>query len=356
MSSEKVYEMQWDCKYCGTKKLLGKSQKFCPVCGAAQDPNTRYFPSDEERVAVQDNQFVGADLICPACSAPNSGNAEHCTQCGTPLDKAKRAQTVGKEEHKQGEKFAASPRRDLAKEKMDADLKRAKAADAAKARAKRRPFIIGGVIAAVAVVIGVIAFLFSTHQASLAVTGHSWERDIRIEDYNQRSASDWRDQMHSGAYNTSCSQKQRTTRQVADGQDCKTVREDKGDGSFSEHEECTTKYRDEPVYDTYCSYNYDSWDYSRTVTAKGDAVSPAPDWPAVTLKCEGQATYGCERVQGKDEKYIVHFKESSGDKTYDCTFNDLAKWTSFTDSSFWEMAVNRLNQASCDTLKPAAGR
>jgi hypothetical protein len=33
-SNEQVYEMLWDCKP-RTTKLLGKSQKFCSVCGAA---------------------------------------------------------------------------------------------------------------------------------------------------------------------------------------------------------------------------------------------------------------------------------------------------------------------------------
>jgi hypothetical protein len=43
-----TFQMLWDCKYCSTKKLLGVTHKFCPSCGAAQDANARYFPSDEE--------------------------------------------------------------------------------------------------------------------------------------------------------------------------------------------------------------------------------------------------------------------------------------------------------------------
>jgi len=55
--------MLWDCEFCGTKKLLGKTHRFCPNCGAQQDPKARYFPSDEEKVAVKDHVYVGVDKI-----------------------------------------------------------------------------------------------------------------------------------------------------------------------------------------------------------------------------------------------------------------------------------------------------
>ena len=90
-SGAKVYEMQWDCKFCGTKKLLGKTHRFCPNCGAQQDPTWRYFPSDSEKVAVQDHVYVGADIICKACQSLNSGKAEFCGNCGAPLSDAARA-------------------------------------------------------------------------------------------------------------------------------------------------------------------------------------------------------------------------------------------------------------------------
>ena len=45
----KTYEMMWDCGFCGSSKLLGKTHRYCPGCGAAQDPSTRYFPPEEEK-------------------------------------------------------------------------------------------------------------------------------------------------------------------------------------------------------------------------------------------------------------------------------------------------------------------
>src|SRR3954468_1308596 len=89
-----VYEMLWECAYCGTRGLLGKTHRFCPRCGAPQDPGRRYFPSDEEKVAVHDHVYVGADRMCRACGSAMSAKAVHCTQCGAPMEGGKEALRV----------------------------------------------------------------------------------------------------------------------------------------------------------------------------------------------------------------------------------------------------------------------
>ncbi len=98
MSDEPVYEMLWDCKFCGQKKLLGLTHRFCAGCGGPQDPTARYFPPENEKVAVLDHPFVGADVACPACRQPMSRAAKCCTHCGSPIDKgvevARRADVV----------------------------------------------------------------------------------------------------------------------------------------------------------------------------------------------------------------------------------------------------------------------
>ncbi|MDB4933727.1 MAG: hypothetical protein JWP87_699 [Labilithrix sp.] len=39
--SEAVYEMFWDCKYCGQKKLLGLTHRFCAGCGKGRSVSSR---------------------------------------------------------------------------------------------------------------------------------------------------------------------------------------------------------------------------------------------------------------------------------------------------------------------------
>jgi hypothetical protein len=88
---EKVYQMLWDCRFCGTTKLLGIDHRHCPNCGAAQDPEWRYFPSDADLKVVSDPkyQYAGVDRTCPFCGQPNSAAAKFCKDCGGDLSAAK---------------------------------------------------------------------------------------------------------------------------------------------------------------------------------------------------------------------------------------------------------------------------
>lgn len=350
MSEQNVYEMLWDCKFCGTTKLLGKSQKFCPVCGAAQDPATRYYPSDAEKVAVKDHVYVGADLICGACGAPNSANAEHCTQCGAPLENAQKAGTLGAQMRGAAQQFESSGPRDLAKERLESDLGKARSAEDAAKAAARRPFIIGAVIAGVLAVIALVVFLFSTTQNTVLVTGHAWQREIQIEDFGPRLSADWRDAVPFDARGMSCTTRQRTTRQVPDGEDCRTVRVDQGDGTFREERQCQTRYRDEPVFDSWCTYTVDRWQYKRSVVAEGKGVSdPAPSWPDTQITNSGTCN-GCEREGGRSEKYIVYLKDSQGDTIYECAY-DQAKWAGLGVETVWTLEIRRTGGVVCDSIK-----
>ena len=59
MTDSNAYEMFWDCPYCGTAELLGKTHRHCPACGAAQDAEARYFPPEDRKVAVEDHVRAG---------------------------------------------------------------------------------------------------------------------------------------------------------------------------------------------------------------------------------------------------------------------------------------------------------
>jgi ribosomal protein L40E len=122
----KTYEMLWDCKFCNTQKNLGKTHKHCPNCGAAQDPSWRYYPSDEEKVAVEDHQFVGADLICAACGALNGAKSHNCGNCGAVLDESvKRAQTLAGQTRAEGDSFERDDLQARLRVQRDASVGRA---------------------------------------------------------------------------------------------------------------------------------------------------------------------------------------------------------------------------------------
>jgi hypothetical protein len=342
-----VYEMQWDCKFCGTKKLLGQTHRFCPNCGAAQDPATRYFPSDDEKVAVKDHVYYGVDRLCPACSTPNSANSHNCRQCGAPLENAAQAALVSEEVRRSGEKFVSSGSRDVAGERLQADLK------AAEPEKKGVPRWILALAVIMLLVCGGLSYaIFTTRETGVRVVSHTWERKIDVEEYSAVSDNAWCDSMPGGAYNISRRNEIRDYRQIPDGETCRTRRIDNGDGTYRQREECETKYRSEPIYDDKCYYTIDRWVHDRTEVASGTSMSPAPFWPETNITSSAGCTrLGCEREGGRGETYTVTFKNTQGEDVYECDFNQ-EQWQSLSIESLWQMDVNLLGIASCDTLRP----
>lgn len=351
MSNDKTYEMLWDCKYCGTKKLLGKTHRFCPNCGAAQDPDSRYFPSDDEKVAVEDHKLVGKDKICPACDTLNSGNAEFCQQCGSPLDKAEAAKTLSEQVRAESGKFDSSGSRDLEKEEFDSEMQRVglQASPQAASGGNRTLYIIGGIVAVI--IIGILVAVFWRRETSAYVSGHSWEREINIEQLSPQSESAWCDSMPAGAYSITRREEQRSSRQIPDGEECSVRRVDNGDGTFSERRECQPKYREEPIYDDRCYFTVDRWVNSREVTAQGASLNDVPSWPSVNITRSGNCV-GCEREGGRVEHYLVHLR--SGEDTYTCEV-EQDMWETMTIESTWTFDVGVVTgQPNCDSLKRAS--
>jgi hypothetical protein len=343
MSENKTYEMLWDCQVCGTKKNLGLTHRFCPNCGSPQNPDSRYYPSDEEKIEVKDHQYVGADVTCPVCGTLNSAAAEFCGNCGSPLTEGARAKTLEQESRAAGEVFQSGGSRDLVKEEFDAEMQRIGVQDAPggkKGGINWKMFgIIGAVIAAI--IGGITAFNY-TEEATVIVTGREWERSISIEEYQNFSVRDWRDSRPAGdnVSRNSCTREVRSYNQVADGQDCRTVRRDNGDGTFSESQECTTRYRDESVYDDMCTWSGQRWESEQTVRATGD-LGDTPSWPNISLNCDGQRRVGCEQESGRGEEYLVLFGNTENDSNYKCPFSQT-EWDNIQVESLWTAEIRVL--------------
>jgi rubrerythrin len=345
-----TYEMIWDCKFCGSTNLPAKTHKFCPNCGAAQDPATRRFPSDEEKRAVENYVRKGADLICRACSTPNASDNQFCMQCGAPLDQAERAATVGDQVRAENDRFEAQAVRDLSQERFEAEMRRV---GVIKDGAKKRsllPFILIGI--AIIVCIGVIIALTAERQSTAIVTGHRWERTIAVEQFSSVRDSAWDEQVPPDAYNLTCRQEQRSTRRVQDGEDCQIRRIDNGDGTFSERRECVPTYREEPVYDQRCSYTVDRWVESREARAEGASLASSPAWPNPNLQSCTTTRLGCEREGGRSERYILILR--SDNNTYECGVSQQMWETARVESS-WTLDVGVVTgQPDCASLQPAA--
>lgn len=334
MEQEATYEMFWDCKFCGQKKLLGLTHRFCAGCGAPQDPNARYFPPDNEKVAVEDHPLCGADVACPACKQPMARAAKCCTNCGSPIDKgvevARRADVVvpdpGTTPFGTAGVFPPPPEN------------------------KGFPtlLVVLGAIAAV-VITGILVAVFWKRDGVFEVTSHAWERNIAIERFEPVRRSEWCDSKPIGAREISRRKEQRSTKQVQDGETCQTRKKDNGNGTFKEVRECKPKYKSEAVYDDKCEIEVTEWRTARTLTAKGSSPSDPPKWPAVTLGQPGTCI-GCEREGARTQKYTVIFLDPKSKKDGSCELPE-SRWSTFAKGSKWKGKIRVLTGGiDCDAL------
>jgi hypothetical protein len=337
-AAERTYQMLWDCPRCMTKKNLGLSHRHCPNCGAPQDANWRYYPSDADKVAVEDHPYAGADLKCGYCGAFNGRRCQHCAGCGAPLQGATEARMRG-EQVTQGQYAGESQQ--AARQELRPAMAPAQAAP------KRRlwPWLVGAVV-----LVAVGAFFFAKRDADLRVTGHSWKREIAIERFGPVEESDWCDKMPRGATGIERSRAVRSQRQVEDGQECRTRRKDRGDGTYSEKQECTPRYKEEPVYDDKCSYRIDKWARVRSEQRVGHSLQEPPRWPDVRLVRSGECM-GCEREGDRTEQYVVEFEQAGDGKKVTCDV-DPSRWASLGVGSTWRGQVSRLGSSvDCGELE-----
>lgn len=320
--TEKTYEMMWDCEYCGSDKLLGVTHRYCPECGAAQNPDKRYFPPDDQKVAVQDHKYVGADRKCPACSEAMSAAVKHCSHCGSPMDGGQAAARQADQVIGPGGAIQQGPG----------------APPAPKQEEKGgTPWWIWAVVGLLVVVIGlVVANRFWTKSAALAVTGHEWTRTIGVERFDEVQEKSACNDMPSGA---------KVVKRTKGEKTCKTRKVDQGDGTFKEKQECT-----EPVEQ--CTYRITKWKEVRQEKATG-GLADEPVWPRVKLGKTGKCL-GCEREGDRTESYQVKFKDEESGDTHSCSFTSAAKWKSFEKGSKWVGQTGMIGgDLKCDKLEKA---
>ncbi|MDF2697182.1 MAG: uncharacterized protein K0S65_5565 [Labilithrix sp.] len=323
-----VYEMLWDCRYCGQKKLLGLTHRFCAGCGAPQDPSARYFPPDSEKVAVQDHPYVGADLTCPACRHPCARAAKCCSNCGSPLDKgaevARRADVVVPPAG------FVPPSAPAKKSSLGLILG-----------------IVGGVLLLLLTLI--LVAVFWKREGTFEVAGHTWERNIAIERYEAARKSVWCDDTPAGARVLAQRKEERGTKREPDGETCGMRKKDLGNGSYKEVKECTPKYKEVPVMADRCDVEVTEWRPSRTLTETGASLAETPRWPAV--KASGGTCIGCEREGKRSERYTVTFVDARSGSKATCDLPE-ARWASYAKGSRWKGKVRVVTAGvDCENLE-----
>ena len=342
----KTYEMLWDCKFCGSKKLLGKTHRFCPNCGGQQDPSWRYFPADNEKVAVQDHVYVGADIICKACQALNGAKCEYCGNCGAALSDAAHAQAGASRMHDEGQAFVAEDLKQRQLADRAAHFAATQSGTASQKQGSKLKFIALGIIA----VIGLIIFAFTrTQTTTVTTTDFKWERSVGIEVMQAISGKAECGHQPGDAYNISQHYEQIGTRQVPDGESCQTIQVNQGDGTFREQQQCHTKYRSEPVMGDMCRYVVNRWMGINPMVTSGNKAT-TPYWPSTGIS-QGSSCFalGCKRETQHNERYYLVLNADDG-HPYECTVAHDVWDRSEIGSRFSIKIGSLLKTPKCDTL------
>ena len=310
----KIVKGYWDCPYCGNKGISGL-EKRCTACGHPQDEGTKFYLKEEKEYVSEDkagSYGKGADWTCSYCGALNRHDAKVCIGCG-----ADREESSGD--------YFENVEKQKKKEQQKAEQQKPKAPETG---SKKLPIIIG-----LAVLIAIIAFACRPKNYGASVTDKSWARAIDVEKYETVSESDWsvpdggrvtdeRSEVHHydsvlDHYETVTVEK---SRQVQDGYDTHTEYDDNGDGTFTEREVQTPRYKTEyyteeeerpvyvevPKYQTKYYYDIEKWVPDRTLETSGGADDPY--WDDTVL---GEN----EREVGRRAEYKVTFTTDK-DKTY----------------------------------------
>lgn len=323
------FQMLWDCPTCGAKALLGVTHRHCPSCGSPQDPEARYFPEPGSEVVAQGHKWVGSDKICRYCGSPNGAASAHCGNCGAALDGAAEAKLV-----------------------EDPVVVRKPAAVSSGAPARRSGGslvrkVLAGVVLVLVAVLALVLWMRSTTDRSVRVVDSRWERRVLLERFGPVQGSGWCDQAPSDGRLQGRTSKVRSHDRIPDGESCSDRRVDQGDGSFRIETDCRTTYREEPVYDDWCTWTVVRWQPAGELLTQGTRAA-TPVWAAFTSEGTGM---GSRREAGRRESWSVRLREASG-KEHVCNFPE-ASGSRFVEGSTWTIPVRRTGAPRCELAKPA---
>lgn len=324
------FQMSWDCPTCGAKALLGLTHRHCPSCGSPQDPEARYFPEPGSEVVAEGHKWVGSDKICPYCEGPNGAASAHCGSCGAALEGAASAKLVEDPavvRKPAAKRFGAMP------------------GSSNPGSMVRKVLLVAGFV--IVAFVAVFLWMRSTTDRTVRVVDSRWERRVLLERFGPVRGSGWCDQAPSDGRLEGRRSKVRSHDRVPDGESCSDRRVDQGDGSFRIETDCHTTYREEPVYDDWCTWTVVRWQPAGELLTRG-TLAATPVWAAFTPEGSG---LGARREAGRRESWSVRLREASG-KEHVCNFPE-ASGSRFSEGSSWTIPVRRTGAPRCELAKPA---
>ncbi len=317
----------WICSFC--ESLNRYDNEVCSNCGASREDSIGdYFSNktDDVKEAVAEKDVYGTPSSKPASlpeesddllpdQDPDMDTGDHVSADSSSEDKEEPV-------YKKYQKEARAKKH--RESKREAERKREEAQRIRAQKMQSRAKLFAGLGLALIVI---LVFMFWPRTASGTLESKSWTRDITVEESRTVKEADWsvpeggrtyesKKELHH--YNEVLDHYEPVevarTRQVPDGFDTSIEYVSNGDGTFTEREVRTPRYRTETYYETVTQpiyrkeavyqtkyyYEIERWFESRHVTTKGGAENPYWGEPALGEK---------EKEGKRTETYTLAFKE-----------------------------------------------
>lgn len=309
MPKDRRYTVEgyWDCSYCGTTGILGRS-KFCPNCGHGRDASVQFYTKeigeehaitaeefDRERDEARKNSRSSSvehttarevtdgspslfsreegqgrgdargatdssDWLCDFCGTYNPATVEICTGCGAAREMTD-GQTYQKTQGTMARTYDAHgnlvKERDLSKPKPKVEAPKPTVSGSQGGKRGGCLPVIGVALVAILLFVGFYKLFLAPKPQDLTVASFDWERVIEVEQLQTVSDSGW--ELPSGARLDHTTEEVREYREVLDHYESVpyevseevldhyesySTTVDNGDGTFDVEE------HEEPVYRT----------------------------------------------------------------------------------------------------------
>lgn len=256
------------CKSCGNPRSENDGEKF------NFDPSTSPVVSAPAEVA---RALAGPDRTCSSCGTDNPADARQCVSCGNPIEA---------DDTERGRKLEQEP--------------------ILPPKTREQPQVIPIIGALCFIVIfSYLAWflLLETKSVKAIVVNHEWKMGYEIEEERTITSEAWEDNVPFNARVIRRTNKQRDTEPVVVGTEwVKSEEENLENGYTKETMEEVEIIEDKPIYDTWCTYQYEDWVYDDTKEKEG--VGKSPSFPILQL----QST---QRIAGEIEEYWIVFEDEN---------------------------------------------
>ena len=240
-----IIEGFWDCSYCGHKKISGLKRN-CPSCGRPRGDDVKFYMAGTDHV-VEEPVSDGPDWLCPYCGGLNPSNATRCISCGS--DRADSTDDYFSMHQKKEEEKPFEP------------YETPQAPEPKKSGLWKVILGIGLVIAALIAISAITSNIRANRV--FTIQDKEWQRAVAIEAEADVRYDAW--ELPAGAENVTTSEEihhidrvldhyeereVQRSRQVQDGYDISYNYIDNGNGTFTQQEIRTPRYKKEYYYET----------------------------------------------------------------------------------------------------------